>query len=233
LYSDVEARYRAWVNSNRRRVHAASAGRLGYLHIPDMGAHGYAEFHRGFLAESEHDGLIVDVRFNGGGHVSQLLLEKLARRRIGYDQSRWGGVAPYPAESVAGPIVALTNEHAGSDGDIFCHAFKLLKLGPLIGKRTWGGVVGIAPHHPLVDGTITTQPEFSFWFEDVGWQVENYGTDPDIDVEIAPQDHVAGRDVQLERAIAEGLQLLVEHPVRRPDPATRPSRALPKLPPRV
>ena len=233
LYSDVPARYRAWVEENRRRVHAASGGRLGYLHIPDMGPHGYAEFHRGFLAEVERDGLIVDVRYNGGGHVSQLLLEKLARRRIGYDQSRWGGVAPYPAESVAGPIVALTNEHAGSDGDIFCHSFKVLKLGPLIGKRTWGGVVGISPRHPLVDGTITTQPEFSFWFEDVGWQVENYGTEPDIDVEIAPQDHVAGRDVQLDRSIAEGLQLLTDRPVRRPDPATRPSRALPKLPPRV
>jgi tricorn protease len=232
LYGDSEARYRAWVEGNRRRVHEASGGRLGYLHIPDMGAHGYAEFHRGFLAEVERDGLIVDVRYNGGGHVSQLLLEKLARRRIGYDQSRWGGVAPYPAESVAGPIVALTNEHAGSDGDIFCHAFKLLKLGPLVGKRTWGGVIGIAPHHPLVDGTITTQPEFSFWFEDVGWQVENYGTDPDIEVEMAPQDYVAGRDVQLARAIAEALQLLAEQPVRRPDPATRPSRALPKLPPR-
>lgn len=232
IHSDADARYRAWVEENRRRVHSASGGRLGYLHIPDMGAHGYAEFHRGFLAEVERDGLIVDVRYNGGGHVSQLLLEKLARRRIGYDQSRWGGVAPYPAESVAGPIVALTNEHAGSDGDIFCHAFKLLKLGPLIGKRTWGGVIGIAPRHSLVDGTITTQPEFSFWFEDVGWQVENYGTDPDIEVEMAPQDYVAGRDAQLERALAEALQLLAAQPVRRPDPATRPSRALPKLPPR-
>ena len=176
------------------------------------------------------DGLIVDVRYNGGGHVSQLLLEKLTRRRIGYDHSRWGGVAPYPSESVAGPVVAITNEHAGSDGDIFCHSFKLLKLGPLVGKRTWGGVIGIYPRNPLVDGTITTQPEFSFWFEDVGWTVENYGTDPDIEVDITPQDHVAGRDPQLDRAIAEALRLLVEKPVVRPDLTTRPSRALPQLP---
>ena len=84
--------------------------------------------------------------------------------------------------------MAVTNEHAGSDGDIFCHSFKLLKLGPLIGKRTWGGVIGISPRHPLVDGTITTQPEYSFWFEDVGWTVENYGTDPDIEVDMTPQD---------------------------------------------
>ncbi len=172
----------------------------------------------------------MDVRFNGGGHVSQLLLEKLARRRIGYDKSRWGGISPYPSESVGGPIVALTNEQAGSDGDIFCHSFKLLKLGPLVGKRTWGGVIGISPRNPLVDGTITTQPEFSFWFEDVGWTVENYGTDPDIEVEMAPQDQAAGRDPQLERAVTEALRLLAERPQVRPDVSKRPSRALPKLP---
>ena len=230
IHHDAEARYRAWVDGNRRRVHMATAGRIGYLHIPDMGPRGYAEFHRGFLAEVARDGLIVDVRYNGGGHVSQLLLEKLARRRIGYDKSRWGGMMPYPNESVGGPIVALTNEHAGSDGDIFCHSFKLLKLGPLIGKRTWGGVIGISPHHPLVDGTVTTQPEYSFWFEDVGWTVENYGTDPDIEVDMTPQDYVAGRDAQLDQAVATALAMLADKPILKPDLATRPSRALPKLP---
>jgi tricorn protease len=106
-------------------------------------------------------------------------------------------------DAPVGPMVALTNEYAGSDGDIFSHSFKLFGLGPLIGKRTWGGVVGIWPRHALVDGTITTQPEFSFWFEDVGFDVENYGTDPDIEVEIRPQDHAAGRDPQMERALRE------------------------------
>ena len=211
-------------------MHAATGGRIGYLHIPDMGPRGYAEFHRGFLAELARDGLIVDVRYNRGGHVSQLLLEKLARRRIGYDKSRWSGLSPYPYESVGGPIVALTNELAGSDGDIFCHSFKLLKLGPLVGKRTWGGVIGISPRHPLVDGTITTQPEYSSWFEDVGWELENYGTDPDIEVDNRPQDYLAGRDAQLERAIAEAQRLLAEQRVVQPDVATRPSRALPRLP---
>lgn len=232
LHNDVGARYRAWVESNRRYVHTASDGRVGYLHIPDMGPRGYAEFHRGYLAEVNREGLIVDVRYNGGGHVSQLLLEKLARRRIGYDKSRWGGLAPYPTESISGPIVALTNELAGSDGDVFCHSFKLLKLGLLVGKRTWGGVVGYAPPQPLVDGTVTTQPEFSFWFEDVGWKVENYGTEPDIDVDNTPQDYVAGSDAQLERAVAETLRLLAGRPVLKPDLAQRPSRALPKLPPK-
>ena len=232
LYSEVPVRYRAWVEGNRRAVHDATKGRVGYVHIPDMGPNGYAEFHRGYLAESDRDGLIVDVRYNAGGHVSQLILEKLARRRLGYDLSRWGGVLPYPQDSVAGPLVALTNEHAGSDGDIFCHSFKLLKLGPLIGKRTWGGVVGISPSHPLVDGTITTQPEFSFWFADVGWSVENFGTEPDIDVEIAPQDYAAGRDPQMERAIAESLALLETTPILKPDLTNLPTRPLPKLPPR-
>jgi tricorn protease len=227
------ARYRRWVEENRRRVHAASDGRIGYVHVPDMGAFGYAEFHRGYLAEVDRDALIVDVRYNGGGHVSQLILEKLARRRLGYDLSRWGGLIPYPVESVSGPLVALTNEHAGSDGDIFCHSFKLMKLGPLVGKRTWGGVIGISPRHALVDGTVTTQPEYSFWFEDVGWNVENYGTEPDIEVDITPQDYRNGHDPQLARAIAEGLRLLEETPKKMPELAAKPSRALPKLPPRT
>jgi tricorn protease len=233
IHSERAARYRAWVEGNRRTVAEATNRRVGYVHIPDMGDRGYAEFHRGYLTAVDCDALIVDVRYNAGGNVSQLILEKLARRRIGYDLSRWGGLLPYPFESIAGPIVALTNELAASDGDIFSHSFKLLKLGPLIGKRTWGGVIGISPRHALVDGTMTTQPEYSFWFEDVGWNVENYGADPDIEVDITPQDYVAGRDPQLARAIEEILRLLVEHPVQQPDLSQRPSRALPKLPPRL
>jgi tricorn protease len=230
LRSEIEARYREWVETNRRRVHEATAGRVGYVHIPNMGPFGYAEFHRYYLSESEHEGLIVDLRFNGGGNVSQLLLEKLARRRIGYNQPRYGQIRPYPQHSVLGPLVALTNEYAGSDGDIFTHAFKLMKLGPVIGKRTWGGVIGIWPRHSLVDGTITTQPEFSYWFEDVGWAVENYGTDPDIEVDIKPQDYAQGKDPQLERGLQEMMKLLEAKPPRLPDLGPRPSRALPKLP---
>jgi tricorn protease len=231
--NEAPVRYRKWVNDNRRKVHEATAGRVGYVHVPDMGVGGYAEFHRGYLAEVDRDGLIVDVRYNGGGNVSHLILEKLARRRLGYDQSRWGGLVPYPVESVAGPLVALTNEHAGSDGDIFCHSFKMLKLGPLIGKRTWGGVIGISPRHALVDGTVTTQPEYSFWFEDVGWAVENYGTDPDIEVDITPQDYRNHTDSQLDRAIQELLALLEQGTRKLPELKTKPSRALPKLPPRL
>ena len=234
LGNETPARYREWVAENRRRVHEATGGKVGYLHIPNTSAFGFAEFHRGFLAEVERQGLIVDVRFNSGGYASDLLLEKLARRRLGYDQTRWKAEPePYPRESVAGPIVALTNEYAGSDGDIFCHSFKLMGLGPLIGKRTWGGVIGYYHHgHDLADGGITTQPEASHWFKDVGWGVENYGTDPDIEVEITPQDYARGSDTQLERAILEVQSLLVLNPPALPDFSQRPNKAAPRLPDR-
>ena len=222
ISEERSARYREWVESNRRTVHELSGGRVGYIHIPDMSGNGYAEFHRSYLAEYDYPALLVDVRWNGGGHVSGLLLEKLARRRLGYDFSRWGEPEPYPAESPRGPMVALTNEQAGSDGDIFCHSFKLMGLGPLIGKRTWGGVIGISPSHRLVDGTVTTQPEYSFWFKDVGWNVENYGTDPDIEVDIAPQDYNNNADPQLQRALAEALRLIEEYPTLEPKPGERP-----------
>ena len=233
LSGDMPARYREWVEANRQRVHQTTDDRVGYVHIPDMGPRGYAEFHRGYLAEVDRQGLIIDVRYNGGGHVSALILEKLARRRLGYDTSRWSLIpTPYPPESVEGPLVALTNEYAGSDGDIFCHGFKLMKLGPLVGKRTWGGVIGINPRQALVDGTITTQPEYSFWFSDVGWEVENYGTQPDIEVDNLPSDYAQGVDAQLERAIAEALKMLEAHPPQAPEFTNRPSRAIPRLPER-
>jgi tricorn protease len=223
IKSEQMLHYRNWVEKNRAWVHEQTGGRCGYIHVPNMGPWGYAEFHRGFLSEVDREGLVVDVRFNGGGHVSALLLEKLARRRLAYVQTRWFGTQPWPEDAPNGPMVALTNEFAGSDGDIFSQNFKAMKLGPLIGKRTWGGVIGIWPRHTLVDGGVTTQPEFSFWFRDVGWKVENYGVDPDIEVEFPPQDHVAGKDPQLQRGVDELVKILEGHPSRpqfepRPEP---------------
>jgi tricorn protease len=228
---EVPARYREWVERNREWVHERSGGRVGYFHLPDMMSAGFAEFHRYFKVECDRDALIVDVRYNRGGHVSELLLEKVARKRIGYNLSRWMRAASYPDEAAAGPVVALTNEHAGSDGDIFSHGFKLMGLGPLVGTRTWGGVIGIWPRHNLVDGTETTQPEFSFWFKDVGWGVENYGTDPTIEVDNAPQDAASGRDRQLETAVETAMKLIESAP---PKPAfeARPNLARSALPPR-
>ncbi|MEO6990551.1 MAG: PDZ domain-containing protein [Candidatus Baltobacteraceae bacterium] len=227
LASERLLRYRAWVEANRAFVRERTDGRVGYIHIPDMGPWGFSEFHRGYLSEFSRDGLIVDVRYNRGGHVSPLLLEKLARKRVGYDVSRYGPAVPYPPESVVGPMVALTNQFAGSDGDIFSHCFKLYRLGPLVGKRTWGGVVGINPYHRLVDGTTTTQPEFSFWFVDVGWKVENYGTDPDYDVDIAPHDSAAGRDPQMERALELIAQLRAATTNGKPHSDPRPRLTIP------
>jgi tricorn protease len=232
LGDDRALRYREWVKQNRAYVHRETKNQVGYVHIPDMMGRGYAEFHRGWLAEMSHPGLIVDVRYNSGGHVSQLILEKLARRRLGYDVSRWMTPRPYPDESFLGPIIALTNECAGSDGDIFCHCFKLMKLGKLVGKRTWGGVIGITFNSLFVDGGMTTQPEFSFWFEDVGWQVENYGTDPDVDVDYPPQAYRRGEDPQLDRTIREILADIRKNPPKLPDFGKRPRLKLPRLPKR-
>jgi len=225
LSDEVPARYREWVERNRAWVHEASGGRVGYFHLPDMMSAGFAEFHRYFSTECDRDALIVDVRYNRGGHVSELLLEKVARRRIGYALARWARPEPYPREAVAGPVVALTNEHAGSDGDIFAHGFKLMGIGPLVGTRTWGGVIGIWPRHTLVDGTETTQPEFSFWFTDVGWGVENHGTDPGIEVDNAPQDAAAQRDRQLETALATALELIKSAGTSKPQFGPRPNLA--------
>lgn len=227
LRQEMSARYRDWVEFNHCRVQEATQGRVGYVHIPDMGPKGYAEFHRYYMAEVYKEGLIIDVRYNGGGHVSQLLLEKLARQRIGYDIPRWGHPEPYPSDAPVGPMVALTNENAGSDGDIFSHCFKLMNLGTLIGKRTWGGVIGISPRHALADGTLVTQPEYSFWFQDVGWRVENYGTDPDLELDIQPQDWAQGKDPQLEKALELILDKLNQQPVQIPQFGDRPHLPLP------
>ena len=225
LGSEQAARYRAWVEHNREQVHKLSDGRVGYIHVPDMQVPGFAEFYRSYLVEYDAPGLLVDVRWNRGGNISSLLLGKLARRRVAYSIARWRQPAGYPHEAPSGPMVALTDEHAGSDGDIFSHSFKLMGLGPLIGTRTWGGVIGITYRHKLVDGTRTTQPEFAFWFKDVGWKVENYGTDPDIEVEMRPQDYANQRDPQLERAVEECLKLIEQSATLQPETEERPSKA--------
>lgn len=227
MNSDSGDRYRDWIEHNLDYVHTKSGGKLGYIHIPDMGQAGLTVFTRMFLAEVDYDGLVVDVRYNGGGSTSGLFLQKLARKRIGYDLTRWWGASPYPADAPMGTMVCLTNEYAGSDGDIFSHSWKLMGLGKLVGKRTWGGVIGIWPRNTLVDGTMTSQPEFSFWFKDVGWGVENYGTDPDIEVDIMPSDYLKGIDPQLDTAIQVAMDELKANPPMRPDFSNKPQLPLP------
>lgn len=222
-------RYRDWVEGNRRRVSELSKGRAGYLHIPDMGPFGYSEFQRYWHAEVDKDGLVIDVRFNGGGNVSQLLLSRLIRKRVGYGVTRWSAPTSIPDDSPTGAMVCITNELSGSDGDIFSHTYKLAGLGPLIGTRTWGGVVGIWPQLSLVDGTITTQPEYGTWFTDVGYGVENYGTDPDLEVVIRPQDYGADRDPQLTAGVRELMKIIKAREPLLPDFGPRPSVKPPTL----
>ena len=227
---ETYVRYRAWVDGNRARVAAATDGRIGYLHIPDMGLAGAVEFHRNFLWQvTQKRGFVIDNRFNGGGNISGILLAKLLRQVVGYTASRWSHEPrTYPYHAPLGPIVVLTNENAGSDGDIFSQAVKATGLGPLIGMRTWGGVVGIDRAKDLVDGGYTTQPEYAFWFHGVGWSVENHGVEPDIVVDRSPADAFRGADPQLDRAISEVMTALEKADPVPPDLGPRPNLSLPK-----
>ncbi len=224
LASEKRLRYRDWVRRTRRAVAEASDGRLGYVHVPNMSGLGLSEFLRSFRTESRRDGLIVDARSNGGGFVSQLIIERLRRRVIGWERPRYGRPETYPADTVRGPIVALCDQFAGSDGDIFSHAFKAYEIGTLVGKRTWGGVIGINVDFLLADGTTVTQPEFSCYFDGPGWNIENYGVDPDVEVDMDPASSAAGKDPQLERAIAIAMEQLETRSVGEPEWPPVPSR---------
>ena len=214
-------RYHAWVAGRRARVHALSEGRLGYLHVPDMVASGWAQLHRDLQREMARDGLVVDVRENRGGHTSQLVVEKLNRRVIGWSRTRDRTPYTYPEYAPRGPLVAVADEFCGSDGDIVNAAFQALRLGPVVGVRTWGGVIGIDSRYELVDGTGVTQPRYSTWMEGYGWGLENHGVDPDVEVVCTPQDWAAGRDPQLDTAVRIALEALAEHPAATPPEVPR------------
>ncbi|MCM2578948.1 S41 family peptidase, partial [Streptomyces meridianus] len=209
-------RYHAWVADRRAYVHERSGGRLGYLHVPDMVGSGWAQLHRDLRVEVAREGLVVDVRENRGGHTSQLVVEKLARRIVGWDLPRGMQPMSYPLDAPRGPVVAVANEFSGSDGDIVNAAIKALGIGPVVGTRTWGGVVGIDSRYGLVDGTGVTQPKYAFWLEGYGWGVENHGVDPDVEVVHAPQDWAADRDPQLDEAIRIALEALDGTPAKAP-----------------
>jgi tricorn protease len=233
LAEERRLRYQDWVAGRRQQVRELSDGRIGYLHVPDMVSAGWADFHRDLRAEMIREALIVDVRGNRGGHTSQLVVEKLARRVIGWDVPRGLEPRTYPEDAPRGPVVALADEFAGSDGDIVTAAIKILGLGPVVGTRTWGGVIGIDGWHRLVDGTGITAPRYSTWLNGFGWDVENHGVDPDVEVVVSPEDHVAGRDPQLQTAVRMVLDALAARPAAAaPGTADRPSRRRPPLPPR-
>jgi tricorn protease len=210
-------RYQEWVASNRRTVREASDGTFGYLHVPDMMANGWAQLHRDLDTETALDGLIVDVRRNRGGHTSQLVAELIGRKVTGWSMPRGEKPRTYPHHAPRGPVIVLADEFAGSDGDIITQVSKLRGIGPVIGTRTWGGVVGIDNRFALADGTGVTQPRYATWFGDgVGWSVENYGVDPDIEVTFPPHAYAAGRDPQLEYGIGALKEMIQELPTDRP-----------------
>ncbi|MER6079998.1 S41 family peptidase [Streptomyces sp. NPDC001833] len=215
--SDEEPlRYHAWVAGRRAHVHELSGGRLGYLHVPDMQAPGWAQIHRDLNVEMAREGIVVDVRENRGGHTSQLVVEKLARRIVGWDLPRGMRPQSYPRDAPRGPVVVVANEFSGSDGDIVNAAIKALGIGPVVGTRTWGGVIGIDSRYRLVDGTLVTQPKYAFWLEGYGWGVENHGVDPDVEVVQTPQDWAAHRDPQLDEAVRIALEALETTPAKIP-----------------
>ncbi|MER5224734.1 S41 family peptidase [Streptomyces flaveus] len=233
LIDERPLRYQDWVAKRREVVRELSHGKCGYLHIPDMGGSGWAQFNRDLRMEMSRPALIVDVRGNAGGHISELVVEKLTRTILGWDLTRNAQPVSYTSNAPRGPVVALADESTSSDGDMITAAFKLLKLGPVVGQRTWGGVVGMTGRHRLGDGTVITVPMNAAWFDAYGWSVENHGVSPDLPVLRTPLDWAEGRHAQLADAVHLALKLLPDHPAATPpDYHHVPDRTRPKLPPR-
>lgn len=208
--------YLDWVEGNRRKVDQATNGRVGYIHIPDMGANGIREFIKWYYPQIAKEGLVVDVRANGGGNVSRMLIERLRRKLLGVNYSRTDELGnTYPDSVFIGPMVALLDGNSASDGDIFPYMFRKAGLGPLIGKRSWGGVVGIQGRGALIDGGNIFVPGSGLTDENGNWVIEGYGVDPDIDVDNDPKSEIEGRDPQLERGISE-VMLRLKTPVKLP-----------------
>ncbi|WP_432160711.1 S41 family peptidase [Streptomyces sp. NRRL F-5630] len=231
LVDERALRYHDWVAKRRAVVRELSDGKCGYLHIPDLGGSGWAQFNRDLRLEMSMPALIVDVRGNAGGNISELVLEKLTRRIIGWDLTRDAMPVSYASNAPRGPLVALADEATSSDGDMITAAFKLLGLGPVVGQRTWGGVVGMTGRHRLIDGTVVTVPMNAAWFDAYDWGVENHGVDPDVPALRTPLDWAEGRHAQLDDAVSLALDLLRSHPPAEPPTvATVPDRARPPLP---
>jgi tricorn protease len=217
--------YYNWVEDNIKKVEIATKGQVGYLHVPDMQANGLNEFVKHFFPQLRKKALIIDVRGNGGGNVSPMLIERLRREIAMINISRDTMPRTNPAEMLYGPQLCLMNEFSASDGDIFPYRFRHYKLGKLIGKRTWGGTVGIRGSLPFVDGGQLNKPEFaSYEVDGKKWAIEGHGVDPDIVVDNDPAKEYAGIDEQLQRAIEVILEELRAHPRELPPPPPYPKR---------
>ncbi|MFC0495184.1 S41 family peptidase [Streptomyces mutabilis] len=234
LIDERPLRYQDWVAKRREVVRELSGGRCGYLHIPDMGGSGWAQFNRDLRMEVSRPALIVDVRGNAGGHISELVIEKLTRTILGWDLTRDAQPVSYTSNAPRGPVVAVADEATSSDGDMITAAFRLLRLGPVVGQRTWGGVVGMTGRHRLGDGTVITVPMNAAWFDAYGWSVENYGVTPDVEALRTPLDWAEGRYPVLDEAVRLAVELLETNPPATPPGYDAvPDRSRPPLPPRT
>ncbi len=217
--SERDLRNLAWVDANRRLVDKLTGGRVAYIYLPDTYVQGYLRFNRYFFAQAGREAAIVDERFNGGGLLADHVIDYLRQPIRNYASTREGADQAFPTSAIPGPKVMLINEMAGSGGDYLPYTFRQSKLGPLVGKRTWGGLVGISGYPPLVDGGLVTAPRWGIWFPNGRWDVENRGVPPDVEVEFDPKEVRQGRDPQLAKAIDIVLAELKKNPVRHP---TRP-----------
>lgn len=216
LASERQLRYRDWVDRNRATVAEKTKGMVGYVHIPAMGEDGLIEFAKSFYPQYYKDGMIIDVRYNGGGFVSKQIIDRIERQVNSVMQPREGKTSPIPERTFHGHYVLLINADTGSDGEIFSDAWQRRGFGPIIGKRTWGGAVGIEPHQDLMDGGVTTPPQFGEFSLDQQWIIEGRGVEPDIEVDNLPADVVNGVDTQLDRGIDELLEAIAKDPRELP-----------------
>ena len=213
---DFGLRELKWIDTNRKKVEAATNGRVGYVYLPDMGSDGLSQFVKQFFPQIRKEGIIFDVRYNGGGFVDQLIFERLRRMLAGMTAARNWERSTIPDVVFYGSMVCITNQYAASDGDFFSYFFKQYKLGPLIGERTWGGVRGIRGNIPLIDGGYITRPEFSLYGLDSKWLIENRGVAPENEIDNRPDLVVKGQDPQLEKAIELVMQQIEANPKKLP-----------------
>jgi tricorn protease len=217
ISNDQGLRTRAWIEHNRRIVDSLSGGTLAYVYIPNTAQGGYTSFNRYYFAQQDKRGAILDERYNSGGSAADYIIDLVGRQSDGYFNNPVGERYPFtsPAAGIYGPKVMIINEMAGSGGDLMPYMFQRRKIGPLVGKRTWGGLVGTWDTPPFSDGGAMIAPRGGFFDLNGKWAVENVGTSPDIDIENWPRDVLAGHDPQLERAVAEAMRMEREHPVAR------------------
>ncbi|HET6575685.1 MAG TPA: PDZ domain-containing protein [Fimbriiglobus sp.] len=212
--SERQLRNLAWVDANRKKVEKLSGGKVAYIYVPDTSTEGFARFNRYFFAQTDKPAAVIDERFNGGGQLADHIIDFLSQPLRNYLTGRDGEGAdlPFPRGAIRGPKAMIVNERAGSGGDYLPYTFRQAKLGPLVGKRTWGGLVGIGGYPPLIDGGGVTAPRMGIWFPNGRWDVENRGVAPDVEVEYDPKLVRDGHDPQLEKAVALVLEELKKHP---------------------